>query len=301
MKMNSTQELLDEISLIPGSKKILSNSIQIVCPFHADKNPSLGIYISTDGKLPVGSFHCFGCGTKGQWNKLADKLGLKHFDVTKVVRTHSSIQVKKLLPDKIVEPFGIKYNNDWRGISQKTLSLVDAMLSFDEQSQMSVIWFPIRINGELLGSVKAQIIKRKVSYISQGNVLEYGLFPYDVCRELIKKYRTLFIVEGARDALRLIDNGIPAIAILGTSMISTTKIRLLSKLDAKFVVMMDGDKTKNGKNGAIEAQASIVKQLKSLGCDVTQVKLWVHMVKMGLNELDPCTLPMSFIKELKKI
>jgi hypothetical protein len=59
-----------------GRPQVKDKSVFICCPFHGEKTPSCAVTVFSDRYLP-GSFHCFGCGEKGSWNKLAEKLGLK--------------------------------------------------------------------------------------------------------------------------------------------------------------------------------------------------------------------------------
>jgi hypothetical protein len=58
---------------LPGFRKV-GRSYMMLCPFHADKEPSLAVPIDK----PV--FHCFGCGAKGDWLKfimLRDGIGFR--------------------------------------------------------------------------------------------------------------------------------------------------------------------------------------------------------------------------------
>ena len=55
-----------------------NNGYMIKCPFHDDDTPSCSISLG-NSKVPPGYFYCFGCGTKGAWNVLAEKIGAKKF------------------------------------------------------------------------------------------------------------------------------------------------------------------------------------------------------------------------------
>ena len=51
--------------------KVSGTGIAVTCPSHADgfeKRPSCFINVQND-KIPVGTFHCFTCGTKGSFAK----------------------------------------------------------------------------------------------------------------------------------------------------------------------------------------------------------------------------------------
>ena len=58
-----------------GDKRVL-----IHCPFHNDTNPSLIVPL-IHKKYNPGQFKCFSCGAKGDWNKLAERLRLKEWDL----------------------------------------------------------------------------------------------------------------------------------------------------------------------------------------------------------------------------
>ena len=110
--------------------------------------------------------------------------------------------------------------------------------------------FRIVIRGKQRGYIKAQIEKPKdkaiPSYINSSGSwsLKYGLFPYDFATQMMKakELSTLVLVEGPRDALRLLKYGIPAMCIMGTQSWGAAKLRLLEFTSAtRIVLMMDGD------------------------------------------------------------
>lgn len=41
------------------------STIRLLCPFHDDKTPSLGITLEATDKAKANTYHCFGCGAKG--------------------------------------------------------------------------------------------------------------------------------------------------------------------------------------------------------------------------------------------
>lgn len=63
------RDILTAAGYSVGSGK---NQIKISCPFHSpDKNPSCEV------NLDAGMFHCFSCGEKGGYVKMAKQLGVK--------------------------------------------------------------------------------------------------------------------------------------------------------------------------------------------------------------------------------
>lgn len=313
---DAQRTILREIDRISGPKKTTSSNVLIRCPFHADNNPSCGIYVVPNGKVPFGYFSCMGCGAKGSWNTLAQKLGLQ--TVTKAeeriseTSTHDLERKRRsMLGQSMVEmPLGIPFDDEqWRKIPGKLLRDIGVVISMDKREKIAALFIPIRVKNELLTVIKARLKTRKgsASYIlmSEEGVKERGLFPFDVVERLLQsgQYKYLTIVEGPRDALYLISQGIPAIAILGTQMYSSTKrsliLELCNKYDVLPLVMMDGDRLKNGVRAGQEAQKRIVEDLEGF-IEVSQIKLWSHAKRLGLEELDPATLPRSMIRRIKE-
>ena len=107
------------------------------------------------------------------------------------------------------------------------------------------MYMPVNVDGETKGYIKARMKKvdGKPSYINlRGNwVSHYGLFPFDyTMQNLVNK--TVVLVEGQRDALRLLSFGIPALCIMGTQNWTVHKARLLEMHGVDTVyIFMDGD------------------------------------------------------------
>ena len=118
-------------------------------------------------------------------------------------------------------------------------------------------------------------------------------------------YKGVLLVEGPRDALFLIDHGIPALAILGTNMWGTQKqrrvVRLLNKYECTPIVCMDADRVKaNGVKPGQKAQREIYKALKS---DIKTKKINLEKIakKAGLEELDPASLDDKTLKLIRSV
>src|SRR6185503_2323141 len=141
-------------------------------------------------------------------------------------------------------------NKKWRGIKTNLLIKMGAkvcIISKDDYSYKR-LWLPVHINGELRGYIKARFRKDPnfPSYINAKGKWSrtHGLFPFDPAIELMRKLgsKTIVLVEGQRDALRLIAAGIPAMCILGTQSWSDTKAKLLELAGVRrLILLMDGD------------------------------------------------------------
>src|SRR6185503_1897184 len=84
-----------------------------------------------------------------------------------------------------------------------------------------------------------------------------GLWPFDYAINLMRKndWTTIVVVEGQRDAIRLLSNGIPAVCFFGTNGWTDKKAQLLEAFGVKRVVVMpDGDEAGiNCLDGVVES------------------------------------------------
>lgn len=305
--MSNLDIIVRELQRVPGRKKHTATNIMICCPFHDDRTPSCGIYTVPNGRVPIGYFSCFGCGVRGGWNKLAARLGLQEIEYAHKI-THSYKKELKLMEDHQVSmPYGVIYGERWRGIKGQLLKELGVVLGKDHHEKISCLYLPIRVNKRLVAVLKGRLKKKKFSpsyvvhdQIDQG-IKNTGLFPYDYVKTMLSdnQYRHLILVEGSRDALRLIQCGIPALAILGTNMWSSHKQKLVTALCERYevipCVMMDSDKA--GK----KAQRSIVFDFKTKQQQVVQIKLWNWVARLNLKKLDGGSLPSSLIRSIRNL
>src|ERR1700737_2702379 len=252
------QFVLDQLATYAGLTKKLKDSTFIVCPVHAEKTPSGRIFHGPTSKAP-GYFVCYGCGYKANWNELAPKIGLKPFTRQKPSDEFARIQTlasndtagEGFIMEKM-QLTDLPKGKLWRGISTDLLIDIGAKRCKIDHPEYGLLktklYLPCLINGELKGYIKARLTKHAdyPSYINaKGSWSKtHGLFPFDHAMKLARKLRsrTMVLVEGQRDALRLIQNGIPAMCILGTQSWSSVKARLLELGGIKrLILMMDGD------------------------------------------------------------
>lgn len=276
--------IMDELQKVDGPKGSTNDSIQIVCPFHEDTDPSLGVFMGIGMAIPLGFYHCFGCGAKGHWNELADKLKLQKIsginNKIKTVRevdsklaklksnlevVNSTTQLTKLIKS-IGNPAHFPWSDDleWRGFSGKFVRTLGGQYLSEphRRSTELVCFFPVQIGKRYYGGFKAYLDKKggRPSYINTGGdwTKTYGLFPYAYTEMMIKKYKLEYvvIVEGPRDAMRLIREGIPAISTLGARQFTREKLRLIMKLGVRHLFTMpDSD------NGGKEFKAVVKEQI----------------------------------------
>lgn len=316
------QIITDELMRYGGRQKTTADSRFICCPFPehggADNTPSLGVYLQVEGKIPLGYVHCFGCGTKGPWNRLAEVANLekikeweRHSEVSGNVITRdveegllgdAGVTLKSVMKQMRCEeairwPVGL----EWRGFKGQLLYDIGAHIINDERADSIGVLFPIKVNGKVRGGIKA-VYERKGKELAYVNMKgewskKYGLFPYMYAQKLIRKFEIpfIFIVEGPRDALRLCSLGIPAVAILGATSMSEMKSLLISNLGVSHAyIMSDND------NGGDVMAKTVKKYLKkSETVKVQRLKLPRKKDENGkLIKMDPGNMPKKIVKRV---
>ena len=314
------QIIFDEIvSKIHGSKKLTGDSYMIQCPYHADGTPSGGINLTVDTDVPLGFFHCFGCGEKRRWNDLAKTLGLHQFkdwelgftgngskkDQRKkkiVVYETATEELKRSL--NTMEVISWPALQNWRGYPGAIIKKLGGLFYNDPITDEVMLFFPITVNEKFKGGVRAYMEKQVngLSYLTTSGpwVKDCGILGYDFIKRIIRRnrYTAVVIVEGPRDMLRLVENRIPAVAILGSENYSHKKmLRILgmsSKIDTIYV-MPDNDK-------AGTTMYQHVKKITGDFAKVKQLKLPKDKDEEGkLIKMDPDDAPQELIDTVRDI
>jgi 5S rRNA maturation endonuclease (ribonuclease M5) len=188
---------------------------------------------------------------------------------------------------------------DWRGFSKGFLKKLGAKLAFVEQTGFFYLRFPVMVQGKEVGYFRAQMEKPRKgipTYLNKPGewVKTRGLFPFDTAVALAKKegLRTIVPVEGPRDALRLICDGVPAVSIMGTHNWSAQKRRILEFTFKRMVICMDGDRA--GKQAALNIYRDVKNRM-----DVKVLRLWRIAQKMQLEKMDPFDMPDNVVDRLR--
>ena len=316
------QLVIDEIMKLPGPKKMANGHISVCCPMphHDDKTPSCGIYTEVGMSIPLGFFHCLGCGSKGPWNVLAKAAGLQEIadwklkDAAELSSSALGQRFKKLdnksgryatLPLFMKAMGRDSYvpwpeDTDWRGYSGGLIKACEGMLTQQNHSCQPVCFFPVKLGGKYVGGVAAYMKKMfNTSYLtSKGDwAKDKGLFPYALIRQCIRKYglKYVVLVEGPRDALAPIASGIPALAVLGAEQFNESKVQLLEILDVgKVFTMTDNDK------GGKTLRRNISVAMSKSHLNVMHLELPVEYDEKGkLIKMDPDNAPQSIIREVR--
>ena len=286
--------VLSQLSRYGGQKKETGNRMMILCPFHSEDTPSGSIWI---GDKYAGSYRCYGCKKKAKWDELAERIGLEPFKKGKPKEESSmDLLISKGLamltkPEKYRQDefkfWKLPRNKKWRTIPTNLLIELGGKFSrkwneeYRSYDKTTFIYFPVMINGTKHGFFRARIKKdtsgkNLPSYLlaaAEGGskwASTHGLWPFDYATALMRKMKstTIVLVEGQRDALRLLLMGIPAVCIFGTQSWTDNKAKLLEVAGVERVVLlMDGD------DAGIAATESIPPSLRNYFI-VKIIRLW---------------------------
>lgn len=267
--------------------------------------------------------NCFGCSWKGGWNLIAAKLDLPKIAqgdgiLERAVAHGESISRRRIAvgmadPD-VHMPDGVPYPySDWRGISGGTVHRAEGIMAMGRgRSRDEVkLYFPVcrDMDGryaETVGVVQADMEKtgrRGSGYILLGGsrVKDEGLFPLAAATEELGtgRYSALVLVEGPRDALRLIQDGVPALSILSTTQWSEKKAATVAWLcrrsGVRPVVMMDGD------GAGDKARRRLVADLGGIpGTDPAYIDMVRLAGRLGKDDLDPANAPDSLVRSIRR-
>jgi hypothetical protein len=277
----------------------------IVCPFHADSNPSC----SVKARPPYQGFYkCWSCGAKGAFSKLAEKLGIEAgSEATPPIDTEpyeAFFNVHSTdVDDRIIDPATLKsmsaknvttlgIKDGWRGVPIDFLRETVGAKIVDSRS----LYFPVMVNHKEVGYIRAQKEKPKSkkfpSYLNKPGLWSktQGLFLFDQALEVANGSSTLILTEGPRDPMRLMQEGLPAVAMLGTQSWSDAKRRLIELAGIENLILcMDGD----------EAGHTASMMLKE-ACD-GYLNIYDFELYKWEGEYDPFNMPKSLVRKLHQL
>jgi 5S rRNA maturation endonuclease (ribonuclease M5) len=210
---------------------------------------------------------------------------------------------------------------EWRGVKRELLEKTGCRLCYLDRTGEFYVWMPVMVQGEMKGYVKACLEKPEEgpSYINASGKWsgQYGFLFYDYAVELAmrKGLNTVVLVEGPRDALRLLRYGIPAMAVLGALNWNEEKRYVLEQSGIEnLILFFDGD------DAGIAATKGIYKSVKTCFNIRKVMKLWRLRVpriskKTGKqkrkkladgnyrllwdNELDPGNCPLKHLRTVR--
>jgi hypothetical protein len=263
--------IIDICRLNLQNVEIRDDRILACCPFHNGDPKHQSFWVNlTQKPNKVGIYSCLNgkCRATGGFQKLAD-----HLNVTLEQRRSDYTFLPEIkVADVYHKPLNLKElppTWNWKRhdctISHKALRIIGAKwYSEDVGDHMDRrLWLPVESGGGIVGHVGALISKRYEGcrkYKNSDGLDAKGLYVFlpQVLRHTHS--RTLVLVEGPADALRLIDNDIAAIPLLGLYAWTRAKTEYLNLAFDHVVVMMDNDEA--GQNAKEAIRAMFVADLK---------------------------------------
>lgn len=314
MELRRLDFILNQLDRYTGQKKRVGDSTFVTCPYHSERTPSFRIFHSSASKSP-GFGKCYGCGQTAKWDELAPKLGLQPFTYVPPTQQFARpiLREEKEGSPKVTYTYSrLPEGKSWRGISTALLHDLGGKKALSSYGKV-FIYLPVFIKGNLRGHITARMKKEdgRPSYInSSGKWSErYGLFPYD--HAVRNRPKVVVLVEGPRDALRLLSYGIPAIAILGTQSWSETKSKLVEMTGAETVILaFDGDDAGLRAIELVRPLLSKLVKVKVFSLTAEDSPYWEFKdddepskaaKQQGVELWDPCSMPLKKVKDLKAL
>lgn len=324
----AAKHIMKYIEKIPNTPR--GDSVLITCPYHSPVYPHFSYhrlsinltpkYDNEGNYIAVGVFHCWSCGMVGFFNQLIDDPKLskeRRLEAKPIPGSGSSkdtelfkVALKKESINDVFKPlpaFSLgKWKNDWRGISKSLLRKYGAKSYFDYSPDVKsrsgvnldlggiyrLLFYAYDSENEKCGWIAlASMEDREKGAMKQKNmpgewasktVLFHEKFPDDT---------PLVLVEGPFDALRLIKEGIPAIAMLGAGNFSDEKRNLIASKASHIIILFDGDET--GRK-----DAKIVKD--EIQDYVPTLNLKLPILKDKDKQLDPGNMSQKYVDILRK-
>lgn len=334
------KHVMEQLRLLPKVKSGTKFTL-VMCPWHSERTPSCRVNHDTMKPRSIGWAKCYGCGNGGPWNEFAAVTQLEpygsHTEASTPQAKFDNLDSSLLEEEKVelaneqLEFYGLIQHSEfllgtatqWRGFDLPFLESLGCKVAYSRIKNRYFLWIPCNVNHSLVGYVKAMPKKWKMANGKKGpsylNASGYwsrtkGLLFYDESRALMHrlKLESVVIVEGPRDALRLLSENIPAIAILGTQSWSSDKVFLLQAFGAtRFIVCTDGDKAgrdaakllKTGKR--IKLDGELVPVALPLTGAVDELKifpLWKYAPPDPEDDpYDPCSMPEEVLEDLREL
>ncbi len=241
------------------------NSFSIVCPYPhpgGGVNTHLNFRLKKDGRTS----HCFVCGQKGSWNRHAPTLGGAKFGATGLVSEEGvHVNLAAALRNRMAEtalrddvddpevPEGMTpWSGTWRRFSETFLNRAGAM-EWNQCTRSKEgrifwtprIWFPCVQFGSYVGYAARRLDTKDILpyYNAPWMKSSEVLFGFDLAREISKEsgITSVALVEGPVDALRLLDAGIPAVAVLGVENLGRKEALVMAAGFKKVFIVFDND------------------------------------------------------------
>jgi 5S rRNA maturation endonuclease (ribonuclease M5) len=237
--------------------EVKGEHVWVSCPFHGngtETTASRRINLS-DPRYPTGESFCFACseGKVKSWNALAAARGLAPMDNGGGERNENWLRI----PSE-AEFYGTRSAGEvlrlykrpkgsWRNIGARMMERMETRLI--QSKDGTRVYFPVKVGGIVVGHCDAcPTGESKDKYLLSGPWSNSVMYPYDYVSLMLRSgsYRYVVIVEGLRDALTLIQRGVPALCMWGTGAWTREKTKAIRALGAMVVIATDDDAAGDG-------------------------------------------------------
>lgn len=293
------------------------------CPFHqgdASSTATLRVNLDPSIGLGIGFFKCYSCKTKGHWNKLAAHVGIDPLtgDANPEIKNllmPIREERNQYRPPRNMQPWPAgtpwkrynKNNGTTTVISPYAMELLGAMIwRFNAEVKKPFdldgvhypvestipetrMWIPVLDKNTNLpiAHVAALLSTRypgsKKYLNSSGPWSKKHIAFYAQALKLRTNTTPLVLVEGAADAMRLLDANIPACPLLGVDTWTELKTQIVACDYSRVVVCLDGD------GAGQPAQVAIAANLNSV--------MSASTIQMPAGE-DPASFPEPKFRQL---
>jgi hypothetical protein len=293
----------------------LSNDFSIYCPFFAHSGNKMLLQVRFDGQV----IHCWSCHTAGTYNKLADKLGLKRLPAS-VNSGYGALD--KSIREAYLErglpalPLGLKpVTEPYRGLSPEFLRRFKSQLWYDTDSMVYRILWPISYNGKLQGYTAGRLDGETMPKYRHGpsGVIQTTRVLWPIDDPAIRD--TVVLTEGPFSALRLLHEGIPAIATLGATMWHSSKITMMQQRKRPIrgvIIAFDADSAgEAGADRVYESIKDVFERVERFDCPLRKQKYedadgkkYDRLDRNGdpiLEGTDPGDMPAKYVEKLRSL
>ena len=218
----------------------------IICPYHGngrERTGSLHVNLTKSG-VPVGWVNCLGCGKKGPWNNLAETLKMKQLKASDKVHTSLEFSFEDQQDEITIPLLDVSKHipwplDKWRTIPKQTLIDFNVRAVFrrkELEAYIPVVEYKKTVGG-IYAKTKMTDEERssggKPYLFTSGSWKGTTLFAFDKAR---KRKGYLWIVEGARDAMKVYSFGGRVVAVLGSNLSMEQKLKI-DVLDPELVII----------------------------------------------------------------
>lgn len=242
---------------------------------HDHRTPSLQIHLGGENStVPPGTMHCWSCGVKGNFNtlmKLAREAGVSIADTPLFEPPSGAALLGSVLSRKANSEIGLLPSNctPWEGdydrgngivLTSDFLRWIGAVRWLDTSFLAYRLVIPIQNQGLPVGYVGRALdhdvtLRYRTSPGLPTHLLLFG------SQFLPRGAEKVILVEGIVDALWLLQNNIPAVALMGTGWTAAKRGQLLGLCDEAYL-MFDGDEA--GRNCTMEVYKDLQENAPSL-------------------------------------